>query len=330
MDHPNVVSLKHCFFSMTAKNERFLNLVMEYVPETIYRVLRHYSNIFRGLAYIHTVHGVSHKDVKPQNLLVSDLRSCLRFSQIDQLDAKHVGRDGLAAGKGVVVAMTLEEAYEAIDSMLVEGIFGSAGCSVVIEEFLEGEEASFFALVDGENAIPLESAQDHKCVGDGDTRPNTGGIGAYSQAPILTEELKSLVMSSIILLTVKGMSGGRKFVGVLYVGLMIEKTGAPKLIEYNVHFGDPECQVSHNPKLTYLIQVIVKVLEKVLMLKLMPPHMQGNEPTLIWAWSRNFPGSKGNSFIFKIHHKYESVVWHDRMLTTLSLCKEVITNYMVD
>ncbi|KAF9602518.1 hypothetical protein IFM89_029817 [Coptis chinensis] len=211
-----------------------------------------------------------------QLLMVSDLRSCLGFSQTDQLDAKHVGRDGLAAGKGVVVAMTLEEAYEVVDSMLVEGIFGSAGCSVVIEEFLEGEEALFFALVDGKNAIPLESAQDHKCVGDGDTGPNTGGIG-----------------------------------------LMIEKIGAPKLIEYNVCFGDPECQVSHNPKLTYLIQVIVKVLEKVLMLELMPPYMQGNEPTLIWAWSRNFPGSKGNSFIFKIHHKllaYAKVTHHEVVL----------------
>ncbi|KAL5731906.1 phosphoribosylamine--glycine ligase [Ranunculus cassubicifolius] len=152
--------------------------------------------------------------------------------------------DGLAAGKGVVVAMTLEEAYEAVDSMLVEGMFGSAGCRVVIEEFLEGEEVSFFALVDGENAIPLESAQDHKRVGDGDTGPNTGGMGAYSPAPVLTEELKSLVMKSIILPTVKGMSAeGCKFVGVLFAGLMIEKsTGLPKLIEYNVRFGDPECQ----------------------------------------------------------------------------------------
>lgn len=154
--------------------------------------------------------------------------------------------DGLAAGKGVVVAMTLEEAYEAVDSMLTEGVFGSAGCRVVIEEFLDGEEASFFALVDGEDAIPLESAQDHKRVGDGDTGPNTGGMGAYSPAPILTEELKSLVMKSIIFPTVKGMSEeGCKFVGVLYAGLMIEKkTGLPKLIEYNVRFGDPECQVS--------------------------------------------------------------------------------------
>ncbi|KAH9750887.1 phosphoribosylamine--glycine ligase [Citrus sinensis] len=156
-----------------------------------------------------------------------------------------VKADGLAAGKGVIVAMTLEEAYEAVDSMLLKNAFGSAGCRVIIEEFLEGEEASFFALVDGENAIPLESAQDHKRVGDGDTGPNTGGMGAYSPAPVLTKELQSVVMESIILPTVKGMSAeGCKFVGVLYAGLMIEKkSGLPKLIEYNVRFGDPECQV---------------------------------------------------------------------------------------
>ncbi|MQM07344.1 hypothetical protein Taro_040194 [Colocasia esculenta] len=156
-----------------------------------------------------------------------------------------VKADGLAAGKGVIVATTLDEAYEAVDSMLIKGSFGSAGSQVIIEEFLEGEEASFFALVDGENALPLESAQDHKRVGDGDTGPNTGGMGAYSPAPVLTEELKSLVMESIILPTVKGMAAeGCKFVGVLYAGLMIEKkSGLPKLIEYNVRFGDPECQV---------------------------------------------------------------------------------------
>ncbi|XP_074590431.1 phosphoribosylamine--glycine ligase-like [Curcuma longa] len=156
-----------------------------------------------------------------------------------------VKADGLAAGKGVIVAMSLEEAYEAIDSMLVDAAFGSAGSRVIIEEFLEGEEASFFALVDGETAIPLESAQDHKRVGDGDTGPNTGGMGAYSPAPILTKQLESVVMDSIILPTVKGMEAeGHKFIGVLYAGLMIEKkTGMPKLIEYNVRFGDPECQV---------------------------------------------------------------------------------------
>ncbi|CAD6268069.1 unnamed protein product [Miscanthus lutarioriparius] len=156
-----------------------------------------------------------------------------------------VKADGLAAGKGVVVAMTLDEAFEAIDTMLIEGSFGSAGSRVIIEEFLEGEEASFFALVDGETALPLESAQDHKRVGDGDVGPNTGGMGAYSPAPIMTEELKKKVMESIILPTVKGMAAeGCKFVGVLYAGLMIEKkSGLPKLIEYNVRFGDPECQV---------------------------------------------------------------------------------------
>lgn len=156
-----------------------------------------------------------------------------------------VKADGLAAGKGVVVAMTLDEAFEAIDSMLVDGSFGSAGSRVIIEEFLEGEEASFFALVDGKNALPLESAQDHKRVGDGDVGPNTGGMGAYSPAPIVTDELKRIVMESIIIPTVKGMEAeGCKFVGVLYAGLMIEKkSGLPKLIEYNVRFGDPECQV---------------------------------------------------------------------------------------
>lgn len=153
--------------------------------------------------------------------------------------------DGLAAGKGVIVATTLEEAYEAVDAMLVKGAFGSAGGCVVVEEYLEGEEASFFALVDGENAIPLESAQDHKRVGDGDTGPNTGGMGAYSPAPIITRELQRIVMESIILPTVKGMAEeGCRFVGVLFAGLMIEKKSSlPKLIEYNVRFGDPECQV---------------------------------------------------------------------------------------
>ncbi|KAK1602771.1 hypothetical protein QYE76_037739 [Lolium multiflorum] len=156
-----------------------------------------------------------------------------------------VKADGLAAGKGVVVAMTLDEAFEAIDSMLVEESFGPAGSRIIIEEYLEGEEASFFALVDGEKALPLESAQDHKRVGDGDVGPNTGGMGAYSPAPIVTEELKHTIMETIIIPTVKGMAAeGCKFVGVLYAGLMIEKkSGLPKLIEYNVRFGDPECQV---------------------------------------------------------------------------------------
>lgn len=170
-----------------------------------------------------------------------------------------VKADGLAAGKGVIVAMTLEEAYEAVDSMLVNNVFGAAGNRVIVEEFLEGEEASFFALVDGENAIPLESAQDHKRVGNGDTGPNTGGMGAYSPAPIVTKQLQSVVMETIILPTVKGMAAeGCRFVGVLYAGLMIEKkSGLPKLIEYNVRFGDPECQVLMVRLESDLVQVLL-------------------------------------------------------------------------
>ncbi|KAF2320084.1 hypothetical protein GH714_023135 [Hevea brasiliensis] len=174
----------------------------------------------------------------------TDLSAAKQYIQ-DQGAPIVIKADGLAAGKGVIVAMTLEEAYQAVDSMLVKGVFGSAGCRVIVEEYLEGEEASFFALVDGETAIPLESAQDHKRVGDHDTGLNTGGMGAYSPAPVLTKELQSAVMETIILPTVKGMTAERcKFVGVLYAGLMIEKkSGLPKLIEYNVRFGDPECQV---------------------------------------------------------------------------------------
>lgn len=156
-----------------------------------------------------------------------------------------VKADGLAAGKGVIIAITLEDAFAAVDSMLVDKIFGTAGGLVVVEEFLDGEEVSFFALVDGETALPLASAQDHKRVGDGDSGPNTGGMGAYSPAPVLTPELESIVMDCIIMPTVNGMAAeGCKFVGVLYAGLIIDKkTGLPKLLEYNVRFGDPECQV---------------------------------------------------------------------------------------
>eukprot|EP00250_Pteridium_aquilinum_P025128 c30205_g1_i1 orf=125-1684(+) len=153
--------------------------------------------------------------------------------------------DGLAAGKGVIIATTLEEAFNAVDSMLVDKDFGTAGGLVIVEEFLDGEEVSFFALVDGENAVSMASAQDHKRVGDGDTGPNTGGMGAYSPAPALTPKLEATVMETIILPTVKGMAQeGCKFVGVLYAGLIIDKkSGMPKLLEYNVRFGDPECQV---------------------------------------------------------------------------------------
>mgnify|MGYP003343010425 CR=1 FL=1 len=155
-----------------------------------------------------------------------------------------VKASGLAAGKGAVVCQTLTEAREAVESMLgPNAIFGEAGSEVVIEEFMEGEEASFFALCDGDNAIALASAQDHKRVGDGDTGPNTGGMGAYSPAPVMTPEMTKRTMDEIILPTVRAMKAmGAPYRGVLFAGLMITKDG-PKLIEYNVRFGDPETQV---------------------------------------------------------------------------------------
>jgi len=150
--------------------------------------------------------------------------------------------DGLAAGKGVVIAETRAEADAAIE-MMFDGGLGEAGASVVIEEFLTGEEASLFALVDGATAIPFGSAQDHKRVGDGDTGPNTGGMGAYSPAPVLTPELQERAMREIVEPTARAMaSAGMPFHGVLYAGLMLTAEG-PKLIEYNARFGDPECQV---------------------------------------------------------------------------------------
>src|SRR5215469_14833808 len=150
--------------------------------------------------------------------------------------------DGLAAGKGVVVAQTLDEAEAAI-AMMFEGAFGAAGAEVVIEEYLAGREISFFALCDGETAIPLASAQDHKRVFDHDKGPNTGGMGAYSPTPFVTHEVHDQIMSRIILPTVAGMkSRGTPFRGVLYAGVMLTAQG-PKLFEYNVRFGDPECQV---------------------------------------------------------------------------------------
>ncbi|HEY0324707.1 MAG TPA: phosphoribosylamine--glycine ligase, partial [Allosphingosinicella sp.] len=150
--------------------------------------------------------------------------------------------DGLAAGKGVVVATTAEEAEAAVADMFSGG-FGEAGASVVVEEFMEGEEVSFFALTDGRTVVPFGSAQDHKRVGDGDTGPNTGGMGAYSPASIFTEELQRRVLSQIVQPTVTAMAeAGTPFVGILYAGLMLTDEG-PKLVEYNVRFGDPECQV---------------------------------------------------------------------------------------
>ncbi|WP_422006280.1 phosphoribosylamine--glycine ligase [Pyruvatibacter mobilis] len=173
-----------------------------------------------------------------------------RFTNLDDALA-YVGRegapivvkaDGLAAGKGVTVAMTTDEALDAVREAF-DGRFGDAGTEVVIEDFLEGEEASFFALCDGTTALPLATAQDHKRVGDGDTGPNTGGMGAYSPAPVMTPELVDQVMATIIEPTLATMKAdGMPYKGVLYAGLMITADG-PELIEYNARFGDPECQV---------------------------------------------------------------------------------------
>ncbi|WP_024889170.1 phosphoribosylamine--glycine ligase [Luteimonas huabeiensis] len=151
--------------------------------------------------------------------------------------------DGLAAGKGVIVAATLAEAEAAIRDMLADHAFGAAGARVVIEEFLDGEEASFIAMVDGRTALPMATSQDHKRVGDGDTGPNTGGMGAYSPAPVVTPEVHERILREVIEPTVAGMAAdGIPFTGFLYAGLMIDRSGAPKVIEFNVRFGDPETQ----------------------------------------------------------------------------------------
>lgn len=171
----------------------------------------------------------------------SDRAAAMRYLESQRLPIV-VKADGLAAGKGVVIAATFDEAKAAVDACL-SGAFGQAGTEIVIEEYLEGEEASFFALCDGLTALPLASAQDHKRVGDGDTGPNTGGMGAYSPAPVMTEDMTDRVMREIIKPTVAAMAErGTPFKGVLFAGLMITAAG-PKLIEYNVRFGDPETQV---------------------------------------------------------------------------------------
>ncbi|MBF4246410.1 phosphoribosylamine--glycine ligase [Vibrio anguillarum] len=154
-----------------------------------------------------------------------------------------VKADGLAAGKGVIVAMTLQEAEDAIQDMLAGNTFGDAGSRVVIEEFLDGEEASFIVMVDGVNVLPMATSQDHKRVGDKDTGPNTGGMGAYSPAPVVTPEIHERVMQEVIYPTVRGMAAeGNPYTGFLYAGLMIDAQGTPKVIEYNCRFGDPETQ----------------------------------------------------------------------------------------
>ena len=168
-----------------------------------------------------------------------------------------VKADGLAAGKGVIVAMSEEQALAAIDNIMLDKMFGAAGASVVIEEFMDGEEASFFAFTDGTNILPLASSQDHKRVYDHDEGPNTGGMGAYSPAPVVTKELHDVIVETIVKPTIAGMaSEGCPYSGILYVGLMI-KDGKPRVVEFNARFGDPEAQ----PLLMRMKSDIVPVLQ---------------------------------------------------------------------
>lgn len=154
-----------------------------------------------------------------------------------------VKADGLAAGKGVIVAETMADAEAAVTDMLSGNVFGDAGCRVVIEEFLEGEEASFIVIADGESVLPMATSQDHKRAGNGDSGPNTGGMGAYSPAPVVTDEVYQRIMNEVIMPTIRGMAAeGNRYVGFLYAGLMIAADGTPKIIEYNCRFGDPETQ----------------------------------------------------------------------------------------
>ena len=172
----------------------------------------------------------------------TDLAEAKAF--VDQQGAPIVVKtDGLAAGKGVILCQTVNEAHGALESMMTDKTFGDAGNEVVVEEFLTGEEASFFALVDGTHALPLVAAQDHKAVGEGDTGPNTGGMGAYSPAPIVDEAMAERIMADCIQPIVDQMAAeGMPYKGVLFAGLMIEN-GTPRILEYNARFGDPECQV---------------------------------------------------------------------------------------
>ena len=196
--------------------------------------------------------------------------------------------DGLAAGKGVIVAQNLDEAEAAIDMMLGGGL-GDAGAEVVVEEFLDGEEASFFALCDGDTAIPLASAQDHKRAFDGDTGPNTGGMGAYSPAPIVDAAMSAQVMREIVLPTLAAMKAmGTPFKGVLYAGLMINAAG-PKLIEYNVRFGDPECQVLMLRLMSDLVPALLASRDGVL--KSLDLRWYGEAALTVVMAARGYPGS---------------------------------------
>jgi phosphoribosylamine--glycine ligase len=220
----------------------------------------------------------------------SDARSAKAYLAAQRVPIV-VKADGLAAGKGVVIANTRAEAEAAIDACF-GGAFGAAGAEIVIEEFLEGEEASVFALVDGEHVLPLATAQDHKRVGDGDTGPNTGGMGAYSPAPVMTPQMTARVMDEIIRPTVRAMAArGTPYKGVLYLGVMITADG-PKLYEYNVRFGDPECQVLMPRLKSDLLAALLATVDGVLATFDLRWH---DEPALtVVMASAGYPGAYAN------------------------------------
>jgi phosphoribosylamine---glycine ligase len=240
----------------------------------------------------------------------------------DQASAKrHVERhpapyvikaDGLAAGKGVVISLTINDALDAIDKILVQKVFGEAGEKVVIEEFLEGEEASFMVLTDGEHILPLASSQDHKRVFDDDEGPNTGGMGAYSPAPVVTSAMQERILREILAPLLTGLKNkGIRYCGVLYVGLMITKSG-PKVLEFNARFGDPECQ----PIMLRLKSDLVALLEATLEGKLdqARPEWYEDPAVCVVLSARGYPGSydKGTEIhgLDKLKHWDKGFVFH--------------------
>jgi phosphoribosylamine--glycine ligase len=218
----------------------------------------------------------------------TDLDKALAY--IDQKGAPIVVKaDGLAAGKGVIVATNIEEARRAARDMLSGNLFGAAGHSIVIEEFLEGEEISFFAMSDGDHVVPFQSAQDHKRVGDGDTGPNTGGMGAYSPARLMTEELQKKIMSMIIHPIFESLRmEGSAFEGVIFAGLMV-KDGEPKVIEFNARFGDPECQTLILRLKSDLVQILYAVATH--QLKNINPVWSDDPSLCVVMATKGYPGS---------------------------------------
>ncbi len=216
--------------------------------------------------------------------------------------------DGLAAGKGVIIAETAAEASAAIEDMF-DGSFGAAGAEVVLEEFMRGEEASFFALTDGRSVVPFGSAQDHKRVGDGDTGPNTGGMGAYSPAPVLTPALEAQVMREIIEPTVKTMAAeGNPYSGVLYAGLMLTAEG-PKLIEYNCRFGDPECQVLMTRFDGDLVALLAAIADGALEEADTPEFSSDAALTIVMA-ARGYPGTPEKGGVIHLPDTPDAMIFH--------------------